>query len=61
MGGKRLFLTFRVPRCNQGSYQNLTVVGMEGRDPQLCVIHLYILVLLTSDSGRNPDCNVEVP
>ena len=30
---EELFRTFRVPHYNQGSYQNLTVVGMEGRNP----------------------------
>ena len=53
-----LFRTFRVPHYNQGFYQNLTV-GMEGRNPQLCVMHLHMQALLTSDFRKNHDCNVE--
>ena len=48
---KGLFRTFRVPRCNQGSFQNLTVVGMGGRSPQLLWILVGALIVMW-----NPEC-----
>ena len=67
VNSEELFCTFRVPHYNQGSYQNLTVVRMEGRNPQVlcvCVCQAFAYASVTNVrflvgtliGMRNPEC-----
>ena len=55
------FRTFRVPRCNQGSYQNLDSRDGRPKSPTMSYAFAYagITNVRMSDFGRNPECNVD--